>query len=122
MFIDEEVNAFQELIARNNPVPASRTEQSSVVADPKPQRAALRRRDSSADALDQFVFENSQGRVRYLRINCPGGLMEAIVIDIPAELTAMISGRYAGTVPKGTPVQLDKIPTLAQVNRECSVD
>jgi hypothetical protein len=33
------------------------------VADPKPQRAALGRRDSSANALDQFIFENSQWRV-----------------------------------------------------------
>jgi hypothetical protein len=46
--------------------------------------------------------------------------MEAIVIDIPAELIAMISGRYAGTVSKGTHVQLDKIPTFAQVNRGCA--
>jgi hypothetical protein len=44
--------------------------------------------------------------------------MEAIVIDITAELIAMIFGKYAGTVPKGTHVQLDKIPTFAQVNRE----
>ena len=51
----------------------------------------------------------------------PRSLMGAIVIDIPAELIAMISGRYASTVSIGTHVQLDNFPTLAQVNREYSL-
>lgn len=124
MFVGEEVNAFQELVARDHPVPASGMDQSRVVADPKPQRAALGRWDATANALDQLIFKNSQWRVRYPRIVCVGSPMtrpmNRIVID-SSESHRSDFWKVRAYSRERTQVQLDKFTTLAQVNGECAI-
>jgi hypothetical protein len=65
------------------------------VADPKPQRAALRRWDPAAYAFNQFIFENSQGRDRYRRPNYT--CSRRIDCRDVRRAIAMIFGRYLRT-------------------------
>lgn len=116
VFVDQEMRSLQELVARDDPIPASRMDQRGIVTDTKPQRATLGRWNAAPNPLNQLVFENSQWRV----------VLEDELYSSPDSSfgkifrTArwLISGGYSGTVQKGTSGQLDKIPTLAQVNTD----
>jgi hypothetical protein len=60
MFADKKMHPLEELVARDYPIAIRTTNYSGVMTDAKAKYAACGRRNPSAYAFNQLVFENSQ--------------------------------------------------------------
>jgi hypothetical protein len=60
MFADKKMHALEELVASDYPIAIRRTNYGGVMTDAKAKYTAWGRRNPSAYAFNQIVFENSQ--------------------------------------------------------------
>ena len=60
MFVRKKMHSLEELVARDHPIAAFRTNHGGVMPDTKAKDTTCRRRNPAAYSFNQLVFEDSQ--------------------------------------------------------------